>query len=108
MGRLILYLVLLLWPSAAWGGAIMLPAPALDRDVRLQARYRIDAPTTGRGTLIVTWTDAYGRLIEQRAIPVDLHSDSEVAFPLDLRRAVAMRNRLTVRLALAGDPKSAR
>src|SRR5215471_14700245 len=102
MNRLILYIVLLLWPWVAWSGEIVLPAPALDRDVDIQARYRIDAPTTGRGTLIVTWTDVYSRLIEQRSIPVDLRGGLDVAFPLDLRRAVAMRNRLTVRLSLAG------
>src|SRR5215813_12004775 len=105
MTRLILYIVFLLWPSVAWSGEIVLPAPALDRDAQIQARYRIDAPSTGRGTLIVTWTDVYNRLIEQRAIPVDLRGGSDVAFPLDLRRAVAMRNRLTVRLSLAADPK---
>src|SRR5215467_5290992 len=105
MSRLILYIVLLLWPSVAWSGEIVLPAPALDRDVQIQARYRIDAPTTGRGTLIVTWTDVYSRLIEQRSIPVDVRGGLDVAFPLDLRRAVAMRNRLTVRLSLAADPK---
>src|SRR5215813_10573973 len=105
MTRLILYIVFLLWPSVAWSGEIVLPAPALDRDAQIQARYRIDAPSTGRGTLIVTWTDVYSRLIEQRSIPVDLRGGSDVAFPLDLRRAVAMRNRLTVRLSLAADPK---
>src|SRR5215467_14452766 len=105
MSRLILYIVLVLWPSAAWSGEIVLPAPALDRNIQIQARYRIDAPTTGRGTLIVTWTDVYNRLIEQRVIPVDLRGGSDVAFPLDLRRAVAMRNRITVQLSLAGDPK---
>src|SRR5215470_10711588 len=81
MTRLILYIVLLLWASAAWSGEIVLPAPALDRDVQIQARYRIDAPTTGRGTLIVTWTDVYSRLIEQRSIPVDLRGGLDVLFP---------------------------
>src|SRR5215467_11875052 len=108
MSRLILYIVLLLWPSVAWSGEIVLPAPALDRDVQIQARYRIDAPTTGRGTLIVTWTDVYSRLIEQRSIPVDVRGGLDVAFPLDLRRAVAMQNRLTVRLSLAANANAAR
>ena len=99
---------LLLAPAVAPAGEIVLPAAALDRGARIQARYRIDAPVTGRGTLTVTWTDVYDRLIEQLTIPVDLRSGPEVSFSLDLRRAVAMRNRLTARLALAGDPKSAR
>ena len=95
-------------PSFSWGAEIVLPASALDRNTLVQARYRTDAPATGRGTLTVTWTDVYGRLIEQRAIPVNLRRGSEVVFALDLRRAVAMRNRLTAWLSLAGDPKSAR
>ena len=108
MANLILYIVLVLWPSTVWGGEIMLPTPALDRDVLIKARYRTDAQATGRGTLVVTWTDVYDRLIEQLTIPVDLRGGPEVAFPLDLRRAVAMQNRLTVRLSLGADAKSAR
>ena len=99
---------LLLVPAPAPAGEIVLPAPALDREARIQARYRIDAPVTGRGTLTVTWTDVYDRLVEQRTIPVDLRGGAEVAFPLDLRRAVAMQNRLSVRLSLGADPKRAR
>src|SRR5215470_3323931 len=108
MAWLILCVGLVILPPAVWGGEIVLPAPALDRDARIQARYRIDAPATGRGTLTVTWTDVYDRLIERRAIPVDLLGGSDVAFPLDLRRAVAMQNRLTARLSLAADAKAAR
>ncbi len=108
MASLILCVGFVILPSAVWGGEIVLPAPALDRDTRIQARYRIDVPATGRGTLTVTWTDVYDRLIERRAIPVDFRGGSDVAFSLDLRRAVAMQNRLTAQLSLAGDAKAAR
>jgi hypothetical protein len=50
----------------------------------------------------VTWTDVYDRLVEQRTIPFELRGTSEVPFTLDLRRAVAMRNKLTVHLSFRG------
>src|SRR5262252_5550176 len=105
---LLLCFTLLLAPELAPAGEIVLPAPAVDRDGRVPATYRADVGAVGRGSLTVTWTDVYDRVIEQLTIPVDLRGGPEVPFSLDLRRAVAMRNRLTARLSLAGDAKSAR
>ena len=105
---ILLCFTLLLAPELAPAGEIVLPAPAVDRDGRVPATYRAEAGAVGRGTLTVTWTDVYDRVIEQLTIPVDLRGGPGVPFSLDLRRAVAMRNRLTARLSLAGDPKSAR
>jgi Beta-galactosidase len=98
--------VLLLLASYAWSGEIILPSDAFDRDVRVQARYRTQTAGTGKGQLTVRWTDVYDRLIEQRTIPFELRGSSEVPFTLDLRRAVAMRNRLTVQFSFADDRKN--
>jgi len=49
--------------------------------------------------------DVYGRLVERRTIPFEPRGTSEVPFTLDLRRAVAMRNTLTVRLSAKGRPE---
>src|SRR5262252_442873 len=105
---LLLCFTLLLAPELAPAGEIVLPAPAVERDGRIPVTYRAEAGSMSRGTLSVTWTDVYERVIEKLTIPVDLRSGPEVPFSLDLRRAVAMRNRLTARLSLAGDPKSGR
>src|SRR5215470_1395640 len=107
-GCILLGFSLFIVPGLAPGGEIVLPAPVLERDARIEARYRLDAPATGRGALTFTWTDVYDRVVEQRTIPVNLRGSSNIAFPLDLRRAVAMRNRLVAKLSLTTDVKGAR
>ena len=74
---ILLLSVLVLTPSPAWSGEIILPSQALDRDTRVQARYRAQSAGTGKGQLTVTWTDVYDRLIEQRRIPFELRDTSE-------------------------------
>jgi len=92
--------------APAWSGEIVLPSNALERDARIRALYRTDSSGTGKGSLSVRWTDVHGRLVEQRKIPFELKGAAEVAFDLDLRRAVGMLNTLTVRFSFAGIDKS--
>ncbi len=100
--RVILCLAVALAACPTFGGEIVLPSPALERDAPLQVLYRTGSLATGKGELSVKWTDVYGRVVEDRKIPFELADESEVAFPLDLRRAVAMRNDLSVHLSLEG------
>src|SRR4030095_6317550 len=100
--QLSLCLLLATVPLPAWSGEIILPSSALDRDARVQAHYETELPWTGKGQLTITWTDVYGRLIEQRTIPFKLRDTTKVPFLLDLRRAVAMRNTLAVRFSFMG------
>jgi hypothetical protein len=93
---------LAIMPASAGAGQIVLPAAAFDRDGRLSAFYRAESKNPAKGRITITWTDVYDRLIEQRSIPVDLRRSPEVPFTLDLRRAVAMQNTLSVRLSLDG------
>ena len=62
--------------------------------------FRVGLQATGKGTLRIRWTDVYGRVVEDRTQPVALTDERELRFPLDLRRAVAMQNQLTVHLSL--------
>jgi hypothetical protein len=103
---LFLCLPLALLPSPAGGGEIILPSPALERDGPVRALYRTSSGATGKGTLIVKWTDGHSRLVEQRIIPFELRKATDVSFELDLRRAVAMRNTLAVHFSLAGVDKA--
>jgi Beta-galactosidase len=66
----------------------------------IEAAYRFDRPATGHGFLDVEWSDVVGRIVAQRRIPLMLRRASEVAFPLDLRRAVTVKNKLVARLSL--------
>jgi Beta-galactosidase len=72
---------------------------AVERGGTLDAVYRFDTPATGHGTLDVEWRDADGRIVARRRIPLALADASDVRFTLDLRRAVAMGNRLTAHLS---------
>ncbi len=86
----------------ALAAEIVLPSSALERDGPAQVIYRTNGLATGKGELSIKWTDSYGRVVDDRKIPVQLTDESEIRFTLDLRRAVAMRNELSVRFAFEG------
>lgn len=81
---------------------LVLPAPALERSGVVPVIYRTGQRATGTGTLSVQWTDVYGRVVEDRSIPVSFTDETEVTFPIDMRRAVGMRNTLTAHLSFRG------
>ena len=95
-------LIVLLSAALLPGGEIILPSTTLDRTGIVHATYRMNSQVSGEGKLNIRWTDALGRVVEDRTIPVSLTDESEFTFPLDLRRAVAMRNELSVHFSLEG------
>jgi hypothetical protein len=99
---LFLWSGLVLPPSPAWSDEIILPAKVLDRDAHVRFLYRAASAATGKGQLTVSWTDVHDRLIAQKKIAFALRDSTDVPFTLDLRRAVAMRNTLTVHFSFVG------
>lgn len=91
-------------PAAA--DEMIVPQPA-DRGESVTAHYRLDRPVRASGHLDVEWTDQHGRLVDRRRIPVVFADRIDATFTLDLRRAVALRNRLEARLTLHGKPAGA-
>ncbi len=91
--------------TASAAGEIILPSPALERDSVIQATYRTNGLATGRGELAINWTDVHGRLVDDRKISFDLTDEDRVGFPLDLRRAAAMKNTLRVHFSFEGNNK---
>src|SRR5690348_13644000 len=85
--------------TVACSAEIVLPSNALERDGRITAIYRTGQLATGKGELSLTWTDTYGRVIEDRKIPVELTDENEIAFPLQMERAVAMKNEVRAHLS---------
>lgn len=81
---------------------LVLPSPALERSGPAAIVYRMNSLATGKGELNVRWTDSYGRLMEDRTIPVALNDENEIGFSIDMRRAVAMRNEITARFRFEG------
>ena len=88
--------------TLSFGGEIILPSQALERDAPVRVVYRTGSLATGKGELSIKWTDTYGRIVEDRKFPFELTDESEVGFQLDLRRAVAMRNELSVHFSFEG------
>ena len=80
----------------------MLPSTALERDTVVPASYRLASAVTGPGRLVVHWTDVLGRVVEDRTISFELTDETEIHFPLDIRRAVAMKNHLQVHVTVQG------
>jgi hypothetical protein len=96
------FLLLALAGTSAWSADLLLPVPPLERTGPVAIVYRTNQLATGKGELSVHWTDANGRLVEDRKIPVELLDEYEIGFTLDLRRAVAMHNELTAHLHFEG------
>jgi len=94
--------LLLLAASLGSAAELVLPGESFERDAPVTAVFRTGLPTTGAGTLAVEWTDVLGRVVERRTIPIVLTDENEIRFTIDLRRAVAMVNRLHAHLSLAG------
>ncbi|MGH9664693.1 MAG: beta-galactosidase, partial [Bryobacteraceae bacterium] len=86
--------------AALTAGELVLPSPVLSRDGIVTVTYRMGWQVTGSGTFSVRWTDSLRRVVEERSEPVRLNDEAEFSFPLDLRRAVAMKNTLHVHLSL--------
>jgi hypothetical protein len=72
---------------------------AVERTQPIEVAYRFEHPATDHGFLDIGWSDVDGRLVERRRIPLDLADAAKVAFPLDTRRTVTMKNRLTAHLS---------
>jgi hypothetical protein len=75
---------------------------AVERNQAIEVVYRLEPPATGSGFLDIDWNDVDGRLVERRRIPFELADAPQVGFSLDARRAVTMKNLLTVDLTLDG------
>ncbi len=94
---------LILAAAGLCGGAeLILPASALERDRPVVVVYRTGQQATGKGELALEWTDVLGRIVQRRKIPVEWTDETEIRFPLDLRRAVAMENELKAHLSFEG------
>ncbi len=83
-------------------GELVLPSTALERDKDVTLIYRTVGQATGKGDLRVKWTDVYGRIVEDRTIPVELTDETEIRFPLDMRLAISMQNDLRVHFSFDG------
>lgn len=79
-----------------------MPDRAMERDKVVTAIYRTNGQATGKGTLAVRWTDILGRVVADETIPFELVDETEVRFPLDMTRAVAMVNELRVQFTFDG------
>lgn len=94
--------VLVLFAGVAGAAQLILPSTSFERDATVVAVFRSGSPVTGKGTLSVEWTDALGRVVESRSLPVTLTDETDIRFLLNLRRAVAMANQVHAHLSLAG------
>jgi hypothetical protein len=98
-------LLLAVVATAARSADLVLPAGPLERTGPVTIVYRTNQLATGRGELAIRWTDVYGRVVEDRRIPIEWIDENEIGFPLDLRRAVSMRNELSAHLHFEGSNK---
>lgn len=86
--------------AALSAAELVLPSSVLSRDGIVTVTFRMSRQITGSGTYAVRWTDSLNRVVEDRSVPIHLTDEAEFSFPVDLRRAVAMKNTLHVHLLL--------
>ncbi len=86
--------------NAAFASELVLPSLVLDRDKPIDVTYQFGQQQTGKANVSVRWTDTLGRTVEDKTFPVELTDEYSFTFPLDLRRAVAMKNTLHVHLSM--------
>ena len=98
----------LLGASAALADSLVFTEGRLSRDGGMEVIYRLDAPATGTGTLAIEWTDAHGRLVDRREMPVAFDDATDARFTLDLGRVAALGNRLRATLTLGGNATETR
>ncbi len=91
-----------IFTSVLPAGDIVLPSTALERDSIVWASYHMPAAVTGPGQLTLHWTDTLNRVVEDRIVPFELTDELDIHFPLDIGRAVAMKNRLQVHVSIKG------
>jgi hypothetical protein len=91
-----------IFAPAISAGSLVLPAVALERDLPVVATYRMTSAVTGAGRLNLHWTDILGRVVEDRVVMFELTDEMEIHFPVDIRRAVAMKNHLQVQVSIQG------
>ena len=97
--------------SAALARADTLEPPKgrLERGTLVRFLYHADPPVAGpaAGTLMLDWTDALGRFVEHREMPVRLAGNGVVTVPMDLSRVVATGNTLRGKLQVNGKASEA-
>lgn len=108
MKGLVLAGALLLASGQAFADQLLLPARSLDRTGPVTVEYRLSAPTTGTATVTLDWTDSYGREVAHRMVRRPLKHKSDIPISIDLRRAVAMQNKLRARCLVASTDKAGR
>ena len=101
-----LFLALIVAPMLD-SAELLLPANPLERTGPVRVVFRAAKPQSGSGRLAVEWHDAFGRLVDRRAIPVEFRASRDTAFSLDLTRAVALHNELRATLSMAGQSEQA-
>src|SRR5438105_950640 len=87
--------------GAAAADELVLPK-SIERNQPAEFAFRFEKGLTGRGSVDIEWSDAVGRVVERRRIPVERAEVPEVVFALDLRRAAAIGNQLVAHLRLDG------
>ena len=84
--------------DARWPSKLILPSATLARTGEVSVVYHLSQGFTGHAMLHVCWTDSLGRVVEDKTVPADLLDETDITFPIDLSRAIAMRNHLQVDL----------
>lgn len=86
--------------SEAPAAATLIVPPVIDRSGTAEAVLHLEHALTGTGTLHVRWSDSLGRVVADTTTPLTLTDEVDFSFPLELDRAVTMKNTVEATLQL--------
>lgn len=95
-------IAIFLFATSLCAAQLELPGNAFERNTVVTAVFRTNPQAIGKGELLIHWTDALGRVVEERRLPVELSDETEIRFDLDMRHAVTMANNLSVEFHFEG------
>lgn len=85
-------------PLSASAGTIIFPSEVGNPAAPRAVIDRLQRPVTGTGIVMLRWSDALGRVVEERQWPVTLAAATDISFTIEQQRAVTTVNELTVHL----------
>jgi len=88
--------------AARPGAQLNLISSVLPRTGETPLTIELPQGFTGKATVHLVWTDSLGRTVADRTMAFEMIDETKIVFPIDLSKAVAMKNHLEADVSLNG------
>jgi hypothetical protein len=88
--------------AARSGARLILKSSVLPRIGETPVTIQLPQGFTGKAAVHLIWSDSLGRVVADKTLPFDMDDETEIVFPINLSKAVAMQNHLEADVSLNG------